>query len=284
MTKDYAYYPGCTLHATAREYDTSFRLVCKTLGINVQELKDWICCGASSAHATDHLLCISLPAHTLKQAQDTKLPLLVPCAACFSRLTIAAHELEDKHTREQVEQVLGQKLGQSPPILHPLQVLVDEKIPVTKPLAGLKVACYYGCLLVRPPGVTKFDDVENPQTMDRLMKIAGAEPVAWGFKTECCGAGMSLARKDMVLKLSYRILTQARQAGADCIVAACPTCQSNLDIYQRQMSATHKNEINIPIFYFTQLIGLAMGLTAEQMMIKRLFTDPMPLLKSKGLV
>ncbi|MBI4286936.1 MAG: CoB--CoM heterodisulfide reductase iron-sulfur subunit B family protein [Chloroflexi bacterium] len=284
MAKDYAYYPGCSLHATAREYDTSFRLVSEALGLHVQELKDWICCGASSAHATDHLLGVALPAHTLKGARETHLPLMVPCAACFSRLKTAAHDLEDEKTRQQVEQVLGGKLGESTPILHPLQVLVDENVPVKKPLAGLKVACYYGCLLVRPPGITKFDDVDNPQTMDRLMKQIGAEPVAWGFKTECCGAGMNLARKDMVLRLSRRILGQAKQAGAECVVTACPMCHSNLDLYQGQMSREDGQDINIPIFYFTQLMGLAMGFSPEQMMLSRHFVDALPLLRAKGLV
>lgn len=284
MTKSYAYYPGCTLHATAREYDISFRLVSQALGLQIQELKDWICCGASSAHGTDYLLGVALPAHTLKGAEDTHLPLLVPCAACFSRLKMAAHELENQQTRQQVEQVLGQKLGGSIPVLHPLQVMAEEKIPVSKPLAGLKVACYYGCLLVRPPGVMKFDDIDNPQTMDRLMRAIGAEAVGWAFKTECCGAGLSLAHKDMVLKLSHRILAQARQAGAECVAVACPMCQSNLDMYQKQMSADFGEEVNIPIFYFSQLVGLAMGFTPEQMMLKRHFTNPMPLLKAKGLV
>lgn len=283
MTKDFAYYPGCTLHATAREYDTSFRLVSQALGLHIQELKDWICCGASSAHATNRLLGIALPAHTLKGAEEAHRPLLVPCAACFSRLKIAAHDLEDEKTRQQVEQVLGKKMGETTPILHPLQVMAEEKLPVTKPLTGLKVACYYGCLLVRPPGITKFDDVDNPQTMDRLMKAVGAEPVAWGFKTECCGAGMNLARKDMVLRLVHRILAQARQAGADCVATACPMCHSNLDMYQRQISSDFKENINIPVFYFTQLVGLAMGFTPDQMMLGRHFVDPLPLLKLKGL-
>lgn len=282
MTKDYAYYPGCTLHATAREYDISFRLVSQALGLHIQELKDWICCGASSAHATNRLLGVSLPAHTLKGAADTGFPVLVPCAACFSRLKIAAHELEDEPTRRQVEQVLG-PLGEMTPILHPLQVMAEEKISVTKPLTGLKVACYYGCLLVRPQGIIKFDDIDNPQTMDRLMRAIGAEPVAWAFKTECCGAGLSLARQDMVVRLSHRLLAQARQAGADAVVTACPMCHSNLDLYQRQMSADYKEAVNIPVFYFTQLVGLALGFSPEQMMLKRHFTDPVPLLRAKGL-
>lgn len=284
MTVDYAYYPGCSLHATAREYDTSFRLVSQALGLQIHELKDWVCCGASSAHLTNHLLGVALPAHTLKIAGDTHLPLLAPCAACYSRLKVATHELEDKQVHQQVEQVLSQKLGEITTILHPLQVIVGEKIPVKKPLAGLKVACYYGCLLVRPKGIMKFDDIENPQTMDRLMQSIGAEPVAWAFKTECCGAGLPLARNDIVLRLSYRILVQARQVGADCVAVACPMCHSNLDAYQRRMSANFQDKVNMPIFYFTQLLGLAMGFTPEQMMLNRHLTDPVPLIRAKSLV
>lgn len=283
MDRTYAYYPGCTLHATAREYDTSFRLVCQALGLELRELENWICCGASSAHATDHLLGVSLPAHTLQGAAKAGLPLMVPCAACYSRLKLAAHEMEDKTLRQQVAQALGEEIKEPTPVWHPLQVLAKEKISAKKSLAGLKVACYYGCLLVRPKGVMKFDDPENPQIMDRLLASLGAEAVPWGFKTECCGAGMSMPRQDMVLKLSYRILQQAVQAGADCVATACPLCHANLDLYQKKMAKQLGEGLNLPIFYFTQLVGLALGLPAQSLGFDRHFTQPMPLLRSKGL-
>lgn len=284
MSREYAYYPGCTLHTTAREYDTSFRLVCEALKIGLQEPEGWICCGASSAHATSRLLALALPAHTLLQVNGSGLEIVAPCAMCFSRLKVALHELEDKGLRKQVSQVLGREVGNLPAVWHPLQMLDREKIEVKKPLKGLKVACYYGCLLVRPKGIAQFDDLENPQSMDRLVAAAGAEPVPWAFKTECCGAGMPLARHDIVLKLSHRIISQARQAGADCLVVACPMCHSNLDLYQKEMRANFGDSRDMPVLYFSQLLGLALGFSPAQMLFKRHFADPLPMLREKGLI
>ncbi len=281
----YSYYPGCSLHATAAEYDVSTRLVCQKLGVELRELEDWVCCGASAAHSTDHLLSLALPAHTLKQAEEKGLPLAVPCAMCFSRLKFTLHELENKDTLDLVSGAVGKELSTAVTVKPMLQVLADEDIPlpIAKPLSGLKVACYYGCLLVRPPEVVGFDDAENPQTMDHLIKRLGAETIDWGLKTSCCGAGVAFARLDVVLKLSHRILSLAQKSGADCVAVACPMCHANLDMYQKDMAAKFGQKTELPVLYFTQLMGLSLGFSPKELLLDKHITNPLPMLREKKL-
>ncbi len=281
----YSYYPGCSLHATAAEYDVSTRLVCQKLGVELRELEDWVCCGASAAHSTDHLLSLALPAHTLKQAEEKGLPLAVPCAMCFSRLKFTLHELENKDTLALVSGAVGKELSTAVTVKPMLQVLADEDIPlpIAKPLSGLKVACYYGCLLVRPPEVVGFDDAENPQTMDHLIERLGAEAIDWGLKTSCCGAGVAFARLDVVLKLSHRILSLAQKSGADCVAVACPMCHANLDMYQKDMTVKLGWKTELPVLYFTQLMGLSLGFSPKELLLDKHITNPLPMLREKKL-
>lgn len=279
----YAYYPGCSLHGTAKEYDVSARLVCQALGVELRELDKWTCCGASSAHSLDHLLAVVLPAHELNGAQKMGLPLAVACAMCYSRLKFTQKELKDSATLAQVNQITGAKLDNKVVVEHLLSILGDKvkDIPVKKSLKGLKVACYYGCLLARPRDVIESGESdEDPQSMDSLLSKVGAECVPWGFKTECCGASFPFAHLDIVLKLSGRILSQAKQAGADCLAVACPMCHSNLDAHQKNMGT----KAGMPVIYFTQLLGLALGFSAEQLHLDKHFADPLPLLREKSLI
>ncbi len=286
QTARYAYYPGCCAKASAKEYPATTRLVCKALGIELEESPDWICCGASSAHSIDKILGIALPAHELLSADRQKLDLVASCALCFSRLKIAANELKDEEMREKVGKVLGQDIpGKAEfKVLHLLQVLERhlDRVHLEKPLTGLKVACYYGCLLGRP-GEVAFDDAENPQVMDKLITALGGEPVTWGFKSECCGGSHFFTRADIVLKLSHRLLYQAKQAGADCMAVVCPVCHNNLDAMQKSIDNQYKEEVDLPAFYITQLVGLAIGLPAKKLMFEKLFVDPMRLLRARGL-
>jgi len=284
-SQTYAYYPGCTLRSSAKEYDISARLVCQKLGIELRELEDWACCGASSAHTTSELLSIALPARELQAAEQVGLPLAVACAMCFSRLKHAAHDLADEAKLAQVSGILGKELRNSTQVVHLLQVIGGciNTVPLTRRLSGLKVACYYGCLLVRPREVMNFDDEENPQMMDRLIETLGAEAIDWDLKVACCGASLPLTRRDIVLKLSHRLLSQARQLGADCVAVACPMCHSNLDAYQKEMETEYGERLGLPILYFTQLVGLALGFSPKQLHMDRHFTDPMPMLRDKGL-
>ena len=281
----YAYFPGCTLHGTMLEYNASAKLVCKTVGVELRELKDWNCCGAWSAHTTDYMLGLSLPARNLQKAEAMQLPMVVPCAVGFSRMKLAMHEMENPTVLKAVNQVIDKPFKNSVTVEPLLKVLSADSLTldVKKPLQGLKVACYYGCLLVRPQKILKFDDEDNPMTMDRLMSRLGAEPVDWDFKTECCGAGMSMPRPDVVNRLSSKILLAAKNMGADCIAVACPMCHFNLDFHQREIEAERKEKIQMPALYFTQLMGLALGHSPKDLMLDKHLVDPMPMLKMKGM-
>ena len=274
MAKQIAYFPGCALEGSAREYDVSTRLVCQALGVELREVPDWVCCGASSTHGRGQEIALALPADALRKAGQMGLPLVSPCAMCYSRFKLASLELAHPEARARAEAALGQEIGELPPVLHLLQVLADITPRATVSI-DIKVASYYGCLLVRPPAAS-FDDQENPTIMDRIAAGWGAQPVPWAFKTECCGAGMALARPDMVARLSRRILDQARRAAAEAVVVACPMCQANLDLYT--------GEKEMPVLYITQLIGLALGLSPRDLLLDRHLISPMPLLRAKGVV
>jgi heterodisulfide reductase subunit B len=275
-----SYYPGCSLHGTAREYDESTRAVAGALDIDLEELPDWNCCGASSAHATSESLALELAARNLAIAGRLGKDLVVPCAACFSRLKAAQSGIVDAGAGDRINapRVLSllEFLG-SPDLLESIASLV------TNPLKGLSTASYYGCLLVRPPGATGASHHEFPETMDRLMALLGASPIAWSYKTDCCGASLVLSRKDIVLDTTARILTEASKAGAEAIVVACPLCQSNLDTRQEELASMAK-PYNIPVFYFTEMIGVGLGLKDARRWMKRHFVDPTNLLASKGLI
>ncbi|MCL5958090.1 MAG: CoB--CoM heterodisulfide reductase iron-sulfur subunit B family protein [Chloroflexi bacterium] len=285
MTATYAYYPGCSLDTSAKEYDISIRRVCRLLGIELRPLEGWTCCGSSAAHATSQLLAISLAARNLQLATKENLPITTPCPSCFARLKTASLALEDETTAAAVQEVLEKSLGSSVAVEHLVAVLSDPglALPVKRPLAGLKVASYYGCLLVRPPDVSPLDDPENPQFMDRLMERLGAEAVDWPFKSECCGASLIFPRPDLTLSLSHRVLTAAMKRGADCVVVACPLCHSNLDIRQREMTARFGGKLGLPVLYFSQLMGLALGIEARELGLERHLVDPLPMLRAKGL-
>lgn len=288
----FAYYPGCSLHATAREYDRSTRAVCAALGIRLEELADWTCCGATSAHASDHFLSVALPARNLLLSRATGLDLVVPCAACYQRLRVAELALEaDPGLKAAVAGTTGETFeehanpGRVRSLLEVLSAApVRERIAaaVQRPLEGLKVACYYGCLLVRPPAVTGFDDPEQPHSMDDLLAACGAAPVDWGYKTECCGASLALSNEAVVLKLTHDILRVARASGAQCLAVACPLCQSNLDTRQGHVNRAFGENFALPVVYFTQLIGLTLGLAPRELGLDTHFVETGPLLRALG--
>lgn len=257
----FAYYPGCSLEATAREYDLSARATAAALGMELEELHDWNCCGATSAHSLKHQLALDLPARNIKKAQEQDLNLVVPCAACYSRLRKADHALRnDSEARAGMEERLGFAYTGRVHVYSMLDAVAQGIGPETvaagvkKPLDGLKVACYYGCLLVRPPETREAESPENPTSLDRLATALGAGVVNWSYKTECCGASLSLTRSDVVRGLVDRILGAAVEAGADVVVTACPLCMSNLEMRRSQ------NFAGLPVVYFTELIGLAYDL------------------------
>lgn len=284
----YVFFPGCSLDGTARDFHRSTMAVAARLGLALPELEDWTCCGSTSAHGSDALLADALPAKNLAAAAGKTVA--VACASCFSRLKAANHHIaRDAAVRARVAEVVGRDYDGGTPVMHLLEILCRDvgrariAAAVRRPLKGLKVACYYGCLLVRPPEIASFDDAENPRSMDELMEMAGATPVDWPHKTECCGASASITEPDIVLELSNRILSMARAAGVDCVATACPLCQLNLDMRQKDVEARYGSRYDLPVFYFTQLLGLAMGCTARELSLGSLVVPPVALLRSKGI-
>lgn len=287
----YAYFPGCSLSSSGYDYHLSLKYVARALGIDLVEVKDWVCCGASSAHATSHLLSVALPVLNLSHAEREGFKkLIAPCLACLSRFKAANVELEhDIELRRKIHDIFDYKYQRQVKVYHPLEVFLEiglEKIRqrMRKKLTGLRVACYYGCVLTRPPKVAQFDNVEDPQSMDAIVKTLGAQPVEWSFKTECCGVSMTLTRSDIVLKLSNDILREAKEAGANAIAVSCPLCQANLDGRQRQIEEAYNVRYGIPIIYITQLMGLAFGAFPKEVGIQKLITSPRDILGSIGLM
>jgi len=260
-----SYYPGCSLHGMSREYDESTRLVYRALGIDLRELANWTCCGASAGHSLDQGLAIALATRNLELAAAAGNELVAPCAACYHRLKIGERESPSDVTVLHVLDVLS-----SPEMLEQLRESLQ------RPLSGLKMVLYYGCLLVRPPEVTGRADYEDPQSMEQVMAAVEADIRPWAFKTDCCGAGLAVARPDVVRRLSSRLVETAREAGADCIVTACPLCQTNLD--------TRQEKPGLPVLYFTELLACALGLEGTKSWWRRHMIDPVPVLTKAGVI
>ncbi len=287
----YSYYPGCSLHASAQEYEVSTRGLFRALRIGLQEVPDWLCCGATPAHNVDELLSLSLCAKNLSLAQEVEGDLAVACAACFSRLKTTQHRLQENDAkRQQVEEAIEGQAALDKPVKHLLEILAKDyglerlQEAVQKPLAGLKVACYYGCLLTRPPEVPELDDSESPTIMERVIEAAGAESVSWSHRLECCGANFTLSRPGVVLKLSGDILASAKRAGADCLMVACPLCHGNLDIRQAEIEEATGERYRLPVFYVTQLLALACGVQSSRLGLESNIVSPKGLLKEKQLL
>ena len=281
-----SYYPGCSLDGTAREYGESIEAVAQLLDVELKELDDWTCCGASSAHVTNDELAVALPARNLIIADRAEMDLVVPCAACFQRLKAADKELS---AGKEIVGVPDKYKGDFSIryIVDFFHEDVDEKIlreKVKKPLSGLTAVCYYGCLSVRPPKVTDAKNPENPRAMDNIIKSLGADVRDWSYKTDCCGGSLMFIRPDIAKKLTAKLLDMAEEAGADCIVAGCPVCQSNLDSRQKEISAESGKKYDMPIFYFTELMGLAFGHPSVKKWLGRHMVEPWSLLEQKGLI
>lgn len=270
MRNKIGFYPGCSLEGTAREYNESVVSMATLFDIELVSVPDWNCCGATAAHNLNKVLSLALPARILALAEKAGLTdLLVPCAACYNRLAVTQHELfEDQELKKQVEETMGMSLEKPLRILNVIQFIQEyilEKLPAKQVNAfNKKVACYYGCLLVRPQNILKFDRQEDPQTMDEVMKILGAEPVDWPFKTECCGASLSISRTDLVAKLSGKIVNEAVEREAEAIIVACPMCHSNLDMRRSAIDKFLGKASGIPVLYITQAIGIACGLNEKE--------------------
>jgi len=276
------FYPGCSMKGSAREYSESLLAVAKALGRELPEVPDWNCCGATAAHNLDRDLALALPARILAAAEKEGMEeVLVPCAACYSRLSVTRHELlEDEALRQRISGLVETDYRGTAKVLNIIEWLAaipDLESRIKRPFAR-KVACYYGCLLVRPAGIVNFDRPEEPQSMDRLMKLIGAQPIDWAFKTECCGAGFSISRTDLVAKLSGLILEDAVSRGAEAVVVACPMCHLNLDMRRPNIEKRAGKKFPIPVVYITQAVGLALGLAPKKLGLQRHKVSPSALL------
>jgi heterodisulfide reductase subunit B len=285
MPTKYAYYPGCSLHSTGSEYDASFRAVCNKAGIDIEEIKGWVCCGTSPAHCSSKLLSLALPYENLCLAEKMGASdVVAPCAACFARLRTAMYEAdEDPEVARQISEALERPLPKSINVLSPLQIFCEKEDladMVSKELPGLKVVCYYGCLLTRPSKVMQFDECEYPMAMDDLLRSMGITTLDWSYKTECCGGALAMTRTDVVLKLTHDILEEAKAVGANAIAVGCPLCHVNLDTRQEEVEQEYGVKYGLPIFYFTQLMALAMGVPSDELGLKKHFVDTGELLSA----
>ncbi len=270
----------------------SIHAVAYALGIELVEVPDWNCCGASAAHMTDHLLSLALPARVLAKAETIPgvTEMVAPCAACHARFAQVEYDIgKNKELLGKINSMLETpytgkvRLRSFLDIFSNPETITEIRKRVRRPLTGLKVACYYGCLFVKPPKVVDFfDNPENPMSMDNLMSAIGAEPLPWPYKTECCGASSAMTQEDVCTKLCNDILKVAKDSGADCIVTACPLCQQNLDMRQVTVEKKYGLRYRMPIPFFTQLIGLAMGLDPQALGFKKLFVDPVGVLQKVG--
>lgn len=271
------FYPGCSLDGSSKEYRTSLFALADKCGITLEEIKDWNCCGATAAHNMNHDLAIALPARTLALAEKQGLDeVLVPCAACYSRLSASYYEYtSSEDTRKRIESFIDMPLKGTSKIISVLEFLKKYVYPVADQYIvnklNQKTACYYGCLLARPKEISKIERTEDPMEMETAMEKAGATPIDWAFKTECCGAGLSVSRTDIVSKLSGKIIEDAAGRGADSIIVACPMCHMNLDMRRPEIKKQIKKDIDIPVLFITQAIGLSMGIPAEKLGLDKHF-------------
>jgi heterodisulfide reductase subunit B len=283
--KSYTYYPGCSAEATSIPLGLSVPPVAKALDMELVELEDWNCCGSTPYWSVDKLEAASMASRNLALAEKTGLDLVTPCSNCFVVLHSTNKYLKELPPfRNRVNEALAAanlKYGGKVKVRHLAEVLYTDITPeviaskVTKPLKGLKVAAYYGCQLVRPDG---FDDPESPHSLDEIVASLGADAVFWEMKARCCGSSLALAEPDVALELINKLLRNAQENGAQCLITPCPLCQFNLDAYQSVVNSQFKTRYNLPVLFVTQLIGVALGIPADELALSRNIVSPMRVL------
>ena len=288
-----AYYPGCSLQESSALYDVQSRRIFAELGINLREIEDWNCCGATSAAKTDDFLAVAMPARNLGIAEASGFTeIVIPCSACYSRTLVAQKRLDDDPAlKEEINTELSKKVQGKIKISSILEVLLTKvesgelREKAVRKLTGLKPACYYGCMLTRfPYDVPVPDDVENPQGMETILKSLGVNALDWSYKTDCCGASAAINDDETALNLMARIMKDAVARGANCFAATCPLCQLKLDVDQDKFCEKHSIQERLPVFFITELVGLAMGISSEELQVDRHFVDGCGLLKELDLI
>ena len=280
-----SFYPGCTAHSTGIEYSQSLHAVVDVLGLELSEIEDWNCCGAAAAHSMNGLLGLALPARNIAKAQERDLPLAIPCAGCFNAIKRAQNALtNDTAMKSRLEEIVGFKYEGNLEVQLMHEVILERigldtlKGFIRKPLTGLKVASYYGCALVRDPEIVQMGDHENPVFLDNLVTLLGGEALDWSYKTDCCGADIALSHGKIAVEIADKITDMAQEAGADCLMVSCGLCQINLEMRQ-----SSKGRKRVPVFYFTELMGIAMDLPNRNKWWGRHIISPRSLLKSRYL-
>jgi heterodisulfide reductase subunit B2 len=280
-----SYYPGCSLESTGRSYDHSTKEVCQALGVELEESHDWVCCGSSAAlkmskQVSTALSGLNLASYEKREPSDV----VAPCPFCYRRLASAQEEMrQDPKLKAEVQEAIQAEISGRLQV-HNLVEFMRRKVGLEaiaaktkRPLAGLKVVPYYGCYMVKPKQVTGCENAENPTSMDEILRALGAEVLDWDFKTECCGASLTLSKTAKAVELSGRIAREAAFRGADAIVVACQMCQANLDMRQAEGQ-------QLPVVYFTQLMGLAFGIAPAALGLNHHLVDPVAVLTKKGLI
>jgi len=280
---EYAYFPGCSLESTAKEYDMSTREICNALGIELQEIKDWNCCGATSVTSVSKVNASALPARNMAFAEKKGQDIVTPCNACFNKLKKAHSKLEENpELKEKISKVLKSEEGieytGGLKIHHILDVIatvpIDKlKNKIVKSLKDLKVVPYYGCLIVKAPQFMDSENPDRPMFMDNLVEAIGAKAVEFDLKTRCCGGPVTFTQEAVQLKLTGDILKRAKEMEADCLVVPCPMCHYSLDAKQEDVEKFIGEKINMPILYITQLIGLALGIETKKLGLKKNIVD-----------
>jgi len=272
-----SYYPGCTAHSTAIEYEKSIKAVFDILGVETEEIEDWNCCGSGPTKNISEDLVINLSARNIKIAEEVGKDLLVPCAGCFSSLKKSEWSLKDPKKKPQIESILDFKYKGSIKIKYILDIFREIGVKtikerVTKPLTHINAVCYYGCAILRPSEVVEFDNPENPRIMDEIMKAVGVNVLEWPCRVDCCGGDAALTNPILASKLINKLISYAKEAGADCIITSCGLCQANIDTKQNL-------EEPLPVLYFTELIGEAFGLEGTSKWFSKHIIDPSQLVK-----
>jgi len=280
----YSYYPGCSLHATASEYDSSLKEVFTALGVGLDELEDWNCCSASSGHSVNRPLLLALTGRNISIAQKTGHDVVMPCAGCFSHHKATEHVLRnDDKRRTFIEEAVDFKYDGTVAVRNLLDVvgsqigLENVESRVKKPLTGLRVVGYYGCVLVRPPEIVQFENPENPVLLNHILDALKADVCQWSYAVDCCGGGIALTKPEVAAKMVNRLVDRAREAGAQAIVTTCPLCLMNLEMRQGDRD-------KMAVFYLTELMGLAFGLEKARSWWKAHLINPAGLLISVGLL
>lgn len=268
------------------EYSLSLHAVLDVLGVKLREIDDWNCCGGAAAHCLSNLLGLALPARNIAKAQELDLPLAIPCPGCFNAVRRAQYALSnDEAMRRKLEEVIEFEYRGDLQVKAMHDVVLEEvglarlRASVRKPLSGLRVVSYYGCALVRDPKVVEQGDYENPVFLDEIVTALGGEALDWSYKTDCCGADLAMTHDRIAVELNDKIAEMALEAEADCIMASCGLCQINLDMKQ---SASNDN--GVPVFYFTELMGIAMDLPERDEWWEKHVVNVRPLLRSRGLL